>query len=237
MSEEQKEKLPEDYFSSLWVILVTITVLIIFKTLHFFRTRGGREHCPKEGPVILAPNHTSYFDPPLVTISVRRPVHYIASAYLFKNPLFSAIIRRLGAVPVDLGKSADRAAYETTLRLLLRGRVVCLFPEGTRSKDGKLAPFKAGVGRLAVAAGATIVPISIHGSHQTWPRKHKFPTPFIPIRTVVHPPLVPRPTTTAAEKREEANRLMTELERVLKSALGEIPELGSSPAIPEQKQD
>ncbi|MCC5876672.1 MAG: 1-acyl-sn-glycerol-3-phosphate acyltransferase [Candidatus Sumerlaeia bacterium] len=236
MTEKKREKLPEEYFSAPAAAITTGVVFAILKTFYGFKVTG-MDRCPTEGPVIIAPNHTCFLDPPVVTCSMRRPVHYIAGAWLFKAPLFGGLIRRLGAVPVDLGKSSDKAAYEASLRLLQRGRLVCLYPEGTRTYDGKLAPLKPGVGRLAVATGAPIVPLTIHGGYAAWPRSRKFPKIFKKITSEVHEPIWPGEVSTGPEKRQEAARMMAELERVLRKGLGELPGEEAAPSNPEQSSD
>lgn len=236
MGEKKREKLPEEYFSGVSATITTGIVFALLKTFYGFKVTG-KERGPLEGPVIIAPNHTCFIDPPVVTCSMNRPVHYIASAWLFKNFFFGGLIRRLGAVPVDLGKSSDKAAYEASLRLLQRGRLVCLFPEGTRTLDGRLAPLKPGVGRLSVATGAPVVPLTIHGGYEAWPRSNKVPKIFKKITSEVHEPIWPANVTTGPEKRREAARIMEELERVLRKGLGEPPQVEASPANRELPSD
>lgn len=231
MVQPPEEKRPEEYFSKTAAAITTAIVQSVLWVSYGFHAEG-MERCPKSGPVIIAPNHTCFLDPPIVTCSMNRPVHYLASARLFKVPVFGGLIRRLGAVPVDLGKSSDRAAYETSLRLLQRDRLVCVYPEGTRSPDGKLGPLKPGVGRLALASGAPIVPLTIRGGFKAWPRSKKIPRIFCRITSTVHEPIWPREAKTSMEKREEAARLMAELEQVLRKGLGELAEEGPSPSIP-----
>ncbi len=116
---------------------------LIFYTL--FRTRVyGRENIPAEGAVILAANHASNIDPPLMASLIERPVSYMAKIELFENPIFGAAIRRCHAFPVKRGES-DRGAIKAAVTVLKEGRVLGLFPEGTRSKTGELqkAEFRA----------------------------------------------------------------------------------------------
>ena len=212
------------------------TVLLYIKLFHRFRVTG-LEKIPKTGAFIFAPNHASYLDPMAVTCGNQRVIHYLAGARLFKNRFFAALIRSLGAYPVNLGRDADRAAYEAALRLLRAGEAVCLYPEGTRSADGRLLPLKGGVGRLAVATGAPIFPAVIRGNHHAWPRGKMFPTFFRPLSMEILDPLVPQEAATGGERRAEGARLMGELERRLKAGLGEPPPEADSPSTPAPAAD
>lgn len=137
---------------------------LIFYTL--FRTRVyGRENIPAEGAVILAANHASNIDPPLMASLIERPVSYMAKIELFENPIFGAAIRRCHAFPVKRGAS-DRGAIKAAVTVLKEGRVLGLFPEGTRSKTGELQKAEAGVALIAAMTGAPIVPVAILNSHR-----------------------------------------------------------------------
>ena len=137
---------------------------LIFYTL--FRTRVyGRENIPAEGAVILAANHASNIDPPLMASLIERPVSYMAKIELFENPIFGAAIRRCHAFPVKRGES-DRGAIKAAVTVLKEGRVLGLFPEGTRSKTGQLQKAEAGVALIAAMTGAPIVPVAILNTHR-----------------------------------------------------------------------
>ena len=134
----------------------------------------GTEHIPIEGPVIIVPNHQTFADPALVTIPVRRPVHYMAWARLFTIPLFGTFIRALRAFPVELDKS-DGPAVRAAVRLLRAGEAVMIFPEGGRTKNGRLQPFKLGAFRLAVTHETPVLPVTIAGAWETWPPDRTLP--------------------------------------------------------------
>ena len=137
---------------------------LIFYTL--FRTRVyGRENIPAEGAVILAANHASNIDPPLMASLMDRPVSYMAKIELFENPIFGAAIRRCHAFPVKRGES-DRGAIKAAVTVLKEERVLGLFPEGTRSKTGELQKAEAGVALIAAMTGAPIVPVAILNTHR-----------------------------------------------------------------------
>ena len=131
-----------------------------------FRTRVyGRENIPAEGAVILAANHASNADPPLMASLIERPVSYMAKIELFENPIFGGIIRRCHAFPVKRGES-DRGAIKTAVQVLKEKRILGLFPEGTRSKTGELKKPEAGVALIAAMTGAPIVPVAILNTHR-----------------------------------------------------------------------
>ncbi|ERJ92996.1 Acyltransferase [Selenomonas sp. oral taxon 892 str. F0426] len=140
----------------------------VFRLIFYilFRTRVyGRENIPAEGAVILAANHASNIDPPLMASLIDRPVSYMAKIELFENPIFGAAIRRCHAFPVKRGES-DRGAIKTAVTVLKEERVLGLFPEGTRSKTGELQKAEAGVALIAAMTGAPIVPVAILNTHR-----------------------------------------------------------------------
>lgn len=136
----------------------------------------GVEHIPADGPLVIAPNHQTYADPPLVTIPVRRPVHYMAWDQLFEIPVFNRFIRMLRAFPVDIDARDARATREA-VRLLQGGAALMIFPEGERTADGRLRRFKQGAFRLAVSQGAPVMPVTITGGDRAWPPGRVLPRP------------------------------------------------------------
>ncbi|WP_445148990.1 lysophospholipid acyltransferase family protein [Baekduia sp. Peel2402] len=138
----------------------------------FFRARViSSEKVPPTGPVILAPNHFSFMDHFFVGDSVRRKVRFMAKSQMFKPPL-QFIYTHGGVFPVRRGQR-DEESIETATTILENGHVLAMYCEGGRSRDGKLADeAKPGIGRLALATGATVVPIAIHGSSRVrnWKR-------------------------------------------------------------------
>lgn len=124
----------------------------------------GREHIPSEGAVIIAPNHKSYFDPPLVGVAIKkRVVHYMAKEELFRNPFFRWILRQFGTFPVKRG-SVDRTAVRQAVKELKNGNALGIFPEGTRIKRSGLGRFHSGMASLALMTGTPVIPVAIVGS-------------------------------------------------------------------------
>lgn len=126
---------------------------------------SGQENIPDKGSFILAANHISHLDPPLLSAySPRRP-HVIAKKELFENRLLAWYFRCLGAFPVDRGK-ADRKAIRHAIKLLKSGAPLMIFPEGTRSLDGTLGQAEIGLGMMAHATRSPIVPVYLQGTEQ-----------------------------------------------------------------------
>ncbi len=146
------------------VLLIVRMILTPFFLFYLRMKRMGREHIPSSGPVILAANHRSFFDPFVIGTMTRRPVYYVAKKELFGySRILSWVLNALGAFPVDRGHG-DRETIETAKAILNRGDIVLMFPEGTRTRPGSLGRPKRGVGRLALETGAPVVPIAIIGT-------------------------------------------------------------------------
>ncbi len=142
------------------------TILYICLKLFYRFSVEGAEHLPATGPVIVACNHCSLLDPIVVGCSIlQRPVSFMAKEELFRIPLLGPIIRKLGAFPVRRGKG-DRAAIRAAVEVLKEGKVLGIFPEGTRYKDNKLHPLRHGITLLAMETNARILPMIIRGTQQ-----------------------------------------------------------------------
>jgi 1-acyl-sn-glycerol-3-phosphate acyltransferase len=136
----------------------------------------GTENIPLEGPCIIAPNHVTYADPIWVSIPVRRPVRYMAWDRMFRIPVLGFMMRVFGAFPVRL-EGGDVSAQREAVELLRQGQALVIFPEGGRSKDGALMPFKLGAFRLALSQGVPILPVTIAGAYEVWPVGQLLPHP------------------------------------------------------------
>ncbi len=134
----------------------------------------GRENVPDEGPVLLLSNHQSYLDPIFCTVTLPREVDFVARDSLFKNRLFGAYIRSLSAFPVQRDQ-ADVRAIKEIINRLKAGRAVILFPEGTRSADGRIEPIKGGFELIARRSGALTIPVVVDGAFEVWPRQQSLP--------------------------------------------------------------
>ena len=139
----------------------------------------GRKNMPKSGPVLVIANHQSFFDPVLIGLASRRYLSYLARATLFKNRYLKALIESLDAVPID-NKGLGKEGLQATLDVLDRGKSVLVFPEGERTNDGEMEPFKPGISLLVKRVKAPIVPIALAGAFHAWPRHRKLPG-FAPL--------------------------------------------------------
>jgi 1-acyl-sn-glycerol-3-phosphate acyltransferase len=143
----------------------------------------GRDRIPRDGALIVAPTHESYLDPLLIGAYLPRDLAFMARRTLFvkvdetgerRRKLFSAWGRWAGVIELDR-EGADRAALKAALGALGDGRAVLVFPEGTRSSDGNVQEFRAGVALMALRSGAPVVPISIDGTRRIWGKGMKRP--------------------------------------------------------------
>ena len=135
------------------------------------------ERVPLTGPVILASNHASYLDPPLVGAGIRRDINYLARESLFRFPVVGWVLHKWNSVPVDREGGGARG-LRAILDRLLKGGAIILFPEGTRSRDGKLQPARSGIGLTVIKSNAPVVPVRVFGTYDAFGREMRFPRPF-----------------------------------------------------------
>ena len=143
-----------------WIVRAVLQPIL---QIYFRTARIGRGHVPKRGGVLLAPNHRSFLDPFLIGTCIPRPIYFMAKQEMFRGRFRSWALNCCGAFPVRRGES-DEEAMETARLLVEQGKVVVVFPEGTRIRSGSLGAPKSGVGRLALETGAPVVPIAVIGS-------------------------------------------------------------------------
>ncbi len=176
---------------------------IFFKVC--FRLRiYGLEHF-RTGAGILAANHVSNYDPPVLSISCPEEVHFLAKESLFRVPFLGWLIRILNSHPVS-GSSTDAHTFREIVRLLQEGKKVILFPEGRRSADGKLQPLERGMAFIAQKARCSIFPAYIEGTFPAWPSGRKFPKLFGRITVVFGAP-IEWSDVEGLDKREAERRL------------------------------
>lgn len=165
----------------------------------------GKEDFPKQGGVLICSNHIHALDPPVIGILAPRPVHFMAKQELFEAPILKYLIPRLNAFPVKRGMS-DREAMRKAISLLKEGRVVGLFPEGTRSKDGQLKSGLAGAGFFALRGEADVVPAAIIGPYK----------PFKRLKVVYGKPLDMTPFRERKASADEVTAaIMQEIQKLL----------------------
>ncbi len=202
-------------------ILVILRPIALRLCRFFFKIKfRGVENIPDEGPCIITPNHQAYADPIWITIPFRRRIYYMAWDRMFQIPVLGFVMRVFGAFPVKL-ESTDPKAQREAVDLLKRDCVLVIFPEGGRTIDGKLMQFKAGAFRLALTQGVPILPVTIEGGYEIWPR-HKILPRLGDLTITFHKPiLVERPTdeVSRVEMKAYAKQLAYKTRAVVASAL------------------
>lgn len=157
---------------NIWFESVRLAAKVVAYPL--FRIRVfGRGNIPKDGPLLLLCNHQSFLDPMFCQVSSSRKLAFIARDSLFKIPGLGQFIRTLNTIPIKRGE-ADIAAMRKIIEKLKNDSAVCLFPEGTRTEDGRISEVKAGFSLLSRRAGANVIPVVIDGSFECWPKGRKF---------------------------------------------------------------
>ena len=149
-----------------------LAVKILFRARH----RGAR-HVPRKGPVLVVSNHQSFLDPPAIGVGLWRRMNYLARKQLFTFKPFALLIASVDAIPLDQDGIGFQGIKET-IRRLRNNEMVLIFPEGARSYDGNMVPFRKGYINIAVKTGSVIVPTAIAGAFQAYPRQKKYPSIF-----------------------------------------------------------
>ena len=170
-----------------WYLLGYSLSKAMAKTFFHYRVVGA-ENMIEEGPCIIAANHCSYLDPPLVGVACRRAIHYLARKSLLDIPVLGPILPELNVIPVDQ-KNADRSALMGAIRVVRGGGAVLIFPEGSRSPDGKLQPAQPGIGMIMAKTGAPVVPVRVSGSFQAFPRGTAVPH-FVAVKVTIGAPIL-----------------------------------------------
>lgn len=192
--------------------LLRMFFTVLFSIVFRWRT-SGVENIPAGGAIIAA-NHISLWDPPVVGTAIPRRAHFMAKEELFANPVFGWLISKLGAFPVRRG-AADRTAIKTALTLLKNGSILVIFPEGTRSKDGKLGAPEAGLALLALKAGVPVIPAAVIGTNKIFRDGHVLPKFCIRFGK----PILFGSDTAGKESMEKMSaQVMTEISRLLEEA-------------------
>jgi 1-acyl-sn-glycerol-3-phosphate acyltransferase len=203
-------------------VITVLRPLALFLSRALFKIKfHGVEHIPKDGACIITPNHLTYADPIWITIPIYRRVRYMAWSRPFEIPILGTMMRLFGAFPVKV-ESTDTYAQREAIDLLKRGFALVIFPEGGRSKNGKLMPFKAGAFRLAITHGIPILPVTIHeGAYKIWP-VHKTLPRTGDLTITFHPPIAVGQLSAELNKlevKQQARELAKQTHAVVASAL------------------
>ena len=184
-----------------------LRVLARMAAVGLFRLRvEGRENWPATGGGLVCANHQSFFDPPLVGLTCPRRMNYLARDSLFRVPVLSQLIAFLDAIPIDR-EGGGLAGLKETLRRLKGEELVLIFPEGTRSRDGEVAPLKPGFIAVARRSRAPLVPVALDGAFQAWPRTARLPR-LTRLAVVIGPPIGADEVETLSD-----DELLAELEQ------------------------
>jgi 1-acyl-sn-glycerol-3-phosphate acyltransferase len=173
--------------NTLGVRLLRGTLLLLMRIL-FRIEHHGMENVPLNGPLIVIANHTTYCDPFWISVRIYRALRFMAWDKIFELPIAGSTFRWLGAFPVSL-ENPESSALKTSLKVLRAGEALMIFPEGGRSPDGNLLPFKEGAAHLALKRGIPILPTVVHGGVRVWGPKMIVPMPrkvrveYLPVIT------------------------------------------------------
>lgn len=212
-----------------WLFYLTRWFVRLVCRLYFRIEFAGVENVPSGTAMIIAPNHVSYLDPFWVSIPFERPLRYMTWDRMTQLPLLGRLMKAYGAFPVNVDRGGDRSALRRSLEQLRAGGGLVIFPEGGRTRDGRLMPFKPGVIRLALEAAVPIVPVTIIGGYAAFAPHHFFPRPY-KIKIVYHPPVHLTPPADSAERKHYLQEQATHLQTIIASALP----LAAWPASEEQ---
>ncbi|MFC1807658.1 lysophospholipid acyltransferase family protein [Candidatus Omnitrophota bacterium] len=200
-----------------WFVQITVWILARF----YLRLKiEGHENVPKKGPFILASNHRSNLDPPIIAVSMDRKLHFLAKRELFNNELAAKFFRGINLLKLNR-EGMDKQALRDALDVLKNGRGLLIFPEGTRSKDGKIGFARGGVSAFACSSGAPVIPVFIKGTEQAMPPKKHY---ILPAKIIVRfgkriePPKAISRIDRKSVYQEFTNRVMQEIAGLGKEA-------------------
>lgn len=183
-------------------------VLFLMKVVYRHKIYG-KAHVP-EGGGILASNHISYLDPPILGISTPGKIHFLARGTLFNFAPLGWLIRKLNTHPVVQGKD-NLSTFKLTVELILDGKKVLIFPEGRRSKDGTISQGQAGVGMLVMRTCCQVIPVYVHGTYNVWPKGRNFPKLWGHTACVYGRPLDFSKIEVGESKKERQRKIVEEI--------------------------
>lgn len=199
------------------VYKLTLFIVMIYFNLYHRLTVTGKEKIPKGKPVIVASNHASYLDPPLVGYAFY-PGHlrFIAWEKLFRIPLFGAYLRAMGAVPVSQeNKISSAGLLRMVMEFIKQGLSVFICPEGHRTEDGNLQPLEGGVAILSLKTGATVVPTWAGGTYRALAPHMRFPRPR-KLYLVFGDPIDPTALPEGLKEKEKLQYILNKIEEFYK---------------------
>jgi 1-acyl-sn-glycerol-3-phosphate acyltransferase len=215
-----------------WYYLLRLICRVL--AVLFFQVRCfGRERIPATGGALVLANHQSNLDPVLIGMMFNRRLNYLARNTLFGFAPFRWLIRSLDAIPIDR-EGLGLSGLKETLKRIRRGEMVLMFPEGTRSGDGRPRSIKAGFSAVARRAGVPLLPLALDGAFDAWPRRHRFPRPAL-VRVEIGDPITPQDVARLDDTQlaaEVESRILACFERA-QQRRGLTEGLNGSPNIPQ----
>lgn len=193
-----------------------------FKVLFKLRV-VGLENVPRHGPALVCCNHCSYLDPMLAAVAVPRKLYSVSRKEMYEQRLLGPFIRRLGGVRIDREALADKGALQAMLAIMDHGDLCLIYPEGTRSADGKLQTPHNGAAFLAVKSGAPVLPMAVIGAYECWPRHRKFPRPG-PITLRIGEPVIYQLPPERQSRKED----LSSISRDIMQRIGALLEEGQA---------
>lgn len=191
-----------------------ITILFLrgfFRLFYRFSVYGTTSTFP--GKAILAPNHASFLDPPIIGAAWPEEIHFLARATLFRHKVWGTLISCLNAHPVH-GTAQDIESFRLICQLLSEGKKVVIFPEGERSANGQLQTIKSGIAMLALRMQCPIIPVYIHGTFEAWPKHSRRPKFGSSIACVFGSPILP-PSSIGMTKKQMQETMTQQVQKEL----------------------
>lgn len=171
------------------IYIVAKVIFSIFCKIYFRLEVKGADNVPKKGGVLIASNHSSFLDPVIVGVGISRATYYLTRQSLFEIPILGLLLKALHTIPIKRAR-ASISTFKELIKSLHSKKAIILFPEGTRSPDGKLGQGKIGMGMLALRTDVPIVPVYIDGAIKAFPKNGKWIQPK-KIRVVFGNPIMP----------------------------------------------
>ncbi len=222
MSELAKVKNKDGIIRRLWYEIGRFLAVGVVRLMYRVKVYG-KEHIPREGAALVLSNHQSFFDPMLCQGWCGRPFYFVPRDTLFVGFL-GWIIDSYYTIPINQDKPG-LASMKTIIDVLKRGHIVCLYPEGSRTFDGKIDDIKPGFSLLVRRSGAVVVPMVIDGIFERWPRTQKFPTPGGTVGVIYGEPIAAERIKELGEEAfiAEFNQIMHTLHNDLRQKMGKEP--------------
>ncbi len=196
------------------LVWLTIQMLARMAFAIWFRYRiRGLEHIPKQGAALLLINHQSFLDPLLVPLWFRRPVSFLARDNLFEVPVVGWVLRATYVIPIKR-ESPGRSSVQASISRLQHGNLLGIFPEGTRTVDGQVGPFRPGFVMTLKRCPVPVIPVGIDGADQAMPRGSLWIRPKA-IRVVVGEPIPPSQFADLQDRERESQWVETIRQRVI----------------------